>query len=214
MNFYCCIKKNQSGRFTLEAAIIMPVLIFIVSAFAYVGLYLYQRVTIQACAKQAADRASSSWFGNPIEFEAGSAGSKTQGGLKLYRRIFDSDKAEKKEEAALLAGRLLKKRSILKPTYESIRVFVEDGFLTKKIIVQIECNYPLPLRIAGLFGGGKGVAFKSEAVSIVKEPAELIRNTDFLIEFEKDLEKEFPGIREFRQKLTESINKVVESISP
>ena len=108
---------------------------------------------------------------------------------------------------------LLKEGSILKPTYKSIRVLLKMDF-NKEIIVQIECNYPLPLRIAGLFGGGKGVAFKSEAVSIVKEPAELIRNTDFLIEFEKDLEKEFPGIREFRQILTESINKVVESISP
>ncbi len=192
----------------------MPILIFIVSALAYVGLYLYQRVAIQACAKLAADKVSSSWFEKQGEFVTDNAGTKTQDGLKLYRRIFDSDKDKKREEAALYAAGLLKERSILKPTYESIRVFVEDGFLTKKIIVQIKCSYPLPLGIAGLFGGGEGVTVKSEAVSIVKEPAELIRNTDFLIELEKDLEKEFPGIREFRQKLTESINKVIGSISP
>lgn len=212
MYIICRFYKNEDGRFTLEAAIIMPVVIFLVAAVVYFGMFLYQKVTVQACAEQAADTAAASWFSY-----AGliSDDGLLSGSIGLYRRIFDSSEDEKLKKAELTAERLLNKRGLLKPSAVRILASVEQGFFTKKIAVSIKCCYPLPLlRAAGIFQVKREMTIEYEAVSVIKEPAELIRNTDFVIELEKDLEAEFPGIREFREKLTAKIKKVRECINP
>jgi hypothetical protein len=63
-----------------------------------------------------------------------------------------------------------------------------------------------------IFGGSDKVRITATAVSTVNEPAELIRNTDFIIDLERKLEARFPELKKVGDKTRESMNELKERL--
>ena len=62
-----------------------------------------------------------------------------------------------------------------------------------------------------IFGGSDSVRITAKAAA-VNEPAELIRNADFIIDIEKKLEGKFPGLKKAGEKIRETMNDMKERL--
>ena len=54
------IKRRTGGYFTVEAALILPMVILFMTTMLFVGFYVYDRCMLEHCAYEAAVRGSSS----------------------------------------------------------------------------------------------------------------------------------------------------------
>ena len=75
--------------------------------------------------------------------------------------------------------------------------------------MKISSCYNLPLgNFLKLFGGSGMYRINVKAVSVVDEPEELIRTTDFIIDLEKKLEEKFPEIKDLGEKSRNAMNDI------
>ena len=65
------IKRRMGGYFTVEAALILPMVILFMTTMLFVGFYVYDRCMLEHCAYEAAVRGSSSLYrSNEEAYEA------------------------------------------------------------------------------------------------------------------------------------------------
>ncbi|MEK3881971.1 TadE family protein [Paenibacillus sp. PL2-23] len=64
-------REDQRGSFTLEAVTVFPVLLAMVLAFLFLGMYLYQQTIVLYAASVTAERAAFSWDNSNREPETG-----------------------------------------------------------------------------------------------------------------------------------------------
>ena len=83
-------RSDERGSFTLEGAMVFPVLFAMVLAFLFLGMYLYQKVVVFYAASVTSERAAFSWDNSSRDPESGMLPSPRYD--KLYRR-FGSDGA-------------------------------------------------------------------------------------------------------------------------
>ncbi len=200
---------GNRGSITVEASIIVPVVILSIAAVIYMGLLLYQRAVIQSAAVTAAADGAVVWSSGIGEIGTGGISGGSFEKIKLYRRIYDSDGdacLEKIEEyAASLAG----KGELLKPADTTIHAEVQDYAVCRKMVVGITKSYEVPLgRFLRLFGGSGSVTISAKGSSMLDEPVELIRNTDFMIDLEKELEKNNPELKNLGDKARGAMNRI------
>ena len=50
------IKRRMGGYFTVEAALILPMVILFMTTMLFVGFYVYDRCMLEHCAYEAAER--------------------------------------------------------------------------------------------------------------------------------------------------------------
>ncbi|MDD4496054.1 MAG: TadE/TadG family type IV pilus assembly protein [Eubacteriales bacterium] len=200
---------SEKGGFTLEAAIIVPIVLTLILLLISMGLLLCQQAAVQSSAQHAAERGAAVW--NNVSGTIGAGGTDD---YDLYRRIFDRHSAAKIEAVRQYAETLLNSKTILKPASTEVLVEVKSGIADKRISVEIIGIYRIPLiGSLGILQGG-GVRVEAAAEAVIDEPVELIRNTDFIIELEQELEKAFPEIRKLREKLTDTVKDVINRITP
>jgi len=209
-----CIFKRQKGSITVEASIIIPIAILSVIAAMCAGTLLYRRACLQSAADNAAEMGILAWNGAGGDIESGETEISRIGGQGLYRRIFDP---LEKEKEAWLAGYAASEQgapSILGKPERHVSVEVKNCLIFKKLAVTIEETYRPPFgKLAGIFGFGEIYALKAGAEAIVNDPAEFIRNTDFVIDIEKELEKKYPGFGSLADEVRKVMADVKEKIS-
>lgn len=192
------------GSFTVEAAIIVPVVILSISAVIYTGLLLYQKSLTQSAAAAAADAGASAWSSGAHDM--GSSGQHT-GRFELYRRIIDSAGETRLREIEEYAAVLSSANEIITPVDTIVEAAVKDYAVCRKLEVSISKHYAMPLgEVVKMFGGNDRIEINVKAVSNIDEPVELIRNTDFIIDVEKELESKFPALRDIGDKTREKMN--------
>jgi hypothetical protein len=173
---------KEKGSYTIEAAIVMSAILFIIFAIISAFLLLYQNVVMTYVASQAAEQGAVMWTDTSVQMDGSREGEDTQG---YYYRIAELNgesggAAAKKEEIRAWAAERMSEmipNSMVGSGAEEINVSFENTFFQRFVVVEIKKQVNIP--IAGImqyFSDDLNMSVKVRAA--VSEPAEYIRTLD------------------------------------
>lgn len=197
--------SGKDGSITTEASLVVPVVIFCIFAILYFSINLYHRSYLQSVADTAAERGTDSWDNPAKDIRTGRIGINNLNKAGLYWRIYDIYKSDKIRKI---------ENSIDRRKSDKVIVSVQDYIIYKKINVGITGAYRIPIGgYLNNFGLDSVYRPKVQAVSVVCDPAEFIRNADLVLDIEKELEGKYPGFGEAAGKTRDTLKKVREKIA-
>lgn len=186
---------RDDGSFTIEASLLLPMIMFITLLLLFFSLYSYQKSMLLHVGSAAAERAAYNWD-NSYKDAMGTF-SKEQYD-SLYWRIgedhllgslfgqgpeYDSVRVELPDQnggraaSASLPEKKLGQSAAMVPTNMSGAIKYIPGISGRKVTTKLEHLLDLPVLDEILADGGVPVV---EAQSLVVEPAEFIRTVDLL----------------------------------
>ena len=200
-------RKINRGSITVEASIIVPLVILSISAVIYMGLLLYQRSLIQSAAEAAVQAGAQAWVTGTDTIEASGPINADSKNFKLYRRIYDSEKDKRLEKIQDYALALSSRTELIPSFKSTAEAVLTDYAVYRKLEVRIYKHYRMPLgKLMKLFGGDDTVTISAKATSTINDPDEFIRTADLVIDIEKKLENKFPELKRIGDKTRETLN--------
>jgi hypothetical protein len=182
--------KNEQGSFTMEASLVMPVVMLGTVCLLFLGLYIYQKVYVQQLAQIAAERAAYNWNNSHKEPKTGNFNPNETDGL-YWRLTNDSVTdifgfAVPHEPATIQipsdptnsmnkTEMKLAKASNLIPPFLSGTVTYTNHFIDRRVTVSLQKPFYMSNKVFHWYGADM---VKAQASSRVVEPVELIRLTD------------------------------------
>lgn len=202
-----------NGSITVEASIIVPIVILSIAAAIYAGLLLYQRELVHTAASMASEAGAACWASGTAELVTGKPAREGSEEFRLYRRLYDSNKESRLEAIEQYALSLAARNELVKPVESSAEATVKDYAVYRRLEVSISKKYNLPVgKFLKLFGGSDSIVISVKSVSTINEPVELIRTTDFIVDFERKLEDKFPGMKKLGEKTRKAMNDIKDKI--
>jgi|SRR5690625_3391669 len=189
------MRKNEKGMFTLEASLIFPIIFILTISLVLFSLVIYQKVVIYQKAHLIAERASFTWDNSKKEFDTGYFDehqySTMDGGDGLYWRTNSiGQQFIEKILPGGLGGPLEEKRQRARThgsaMYSSGDVeikFPDAVGFDKRIEVTASSDLKLP-DFVNLISDDN---FSTIVTASVKDPMELVRTTDFVVHYAKEV---------------------------
>ncbi len=203
----------EKGSITVEASIVVPIVVLSIICIILVGVILYQRSILQSVADKAVQAGAASWKSLSADSATGKPEMDELADSGLYWRLLEEDREEKTARLEKYAEALLEKRNILKPESSSVAAVIRNYAVYKRLELSIENSYILPGgTVMRLFGSDGKFKLKVTSFAVVDDPAELMRNTDLLVDIEKELENKYPGIKNLGEKTRGILNKMKDSL--
>jgi len=213
MRFTVEDSKNR-GSITVEASLVVPVIILSISAVIYIGLLLYQRALVQSAADMAAEAGADIWALEAGEIGTGKPDAKSFEKNRLYRRIYDTDKGTKLKHIEEYAAKMASRGELLHPAETVAEVVIKDYIVCRKLEVRLTKQYSLPLgNFMKLFGGSGMIEISVKAASSIDEPVELMRSTDFILDMERKLENKYPDIKNLGEKTRNAMSSLKDKLN-
>lgn len=209
------LRTNQDGYFTIEATIVFTTVFFSLLFILFMGMVLYQEVNVQSLAVRASERGSVIYSSRVSDMVSGE---KKLEDFKIrdpYRNVPFMDNGNKKEYKSLLNTYIdqnLGRNSILDGVVnnQGDYVTIQDNLLSKKIRVNIQAGYTLPVdSISQMFGKKGPFEINTTAVSAVVDAPDFIRNVDIATDVVKQT-KFFGSVEQGYSKIKGAIEKVKE----
>ena len=212
MDFTVEGRKNK-GSITVEASIIVPIVILSIAAVIYMGLLLYQRTVIQSAAELAAEAGAAVWASGVSEIGTGKPGPDSFEKIKLYRRLLDSDKETRLAYIEEYAMNAASRNELLHPLESDAEAILKDYVVCRKLEVMVTKYYSMPLgNFLRIFGGSGMIEIRVKATASIDEPVELVRTTDFILDLEKKLENNNPDIKNLGEKTRNAMNEIKDKL--
>jgi hypothetical protein len=178
-------------------------------ALVYTGLLLYQRALLQSAADMAAEKGAAAWSRHGGDLATGKISASGMDDQGLYWRIYDTDKNGALEKIKNYARNLSEDKSLMHSEDSTTDAVIRDYIIYKRLEVTIENRYHIPLGgFLKLFGANDHFTIKVTAYSVIDDPTELIRNTDFIIDVEKELEDKFPSLQNLGEKTRDAFTEI------
>lgn len=189
------MKHCSRGSYTLEAAIVMSTIIFILFAIISAFLLLYQNAVMYYVASKAAQQGSIMWTDTGLSLD-GTVSQDTNG---LYYRLTElaggGGSAEKKAVIQQWAEKELKKRmpgTMVGNGGETVTVQFQNTVFQRLLTVKIDKEVNIPFKkIAQYFS--EDLDLHVSVTAAIAEPAEYIRNIDYAKELTGELWKMVKG---------------------
>ena len=178
------LKENQDGYLTIEVTIIFTTVFFSLLLILFMGMVLYQEVSVQSLAVRTSERGSVIYSSRVSDMESGE---KKLEDFKIrdpYRNVPFMDNGNKKEYKSLLNAYIdknLGRNSILNGVMHNAGdyVTIQDNLLSKKIKVSIQAGYTMPVdSIPKMFGKEGPFEIHTTVVSAVVDSPDFVRNVD------------------------------------
>lgn len=171
---------HEKASTTIEAAIVMSTLLFIIFAIISAFLLLYQNAVMEYVATQAAQQGAVYWADTSVQMDGSRYGKDSNG---LYYRIGEmsggnSTKCAHIKKWAEDKMKSMIPRSIVGSGAEQVNVTFKSGLMQRYVIVEIKKEVNIPFAsIMQYFNDDLNMRVKVQAS--VSEPAEYIRTLDF-----------------------------------
>lgn len=171
---------REKASATIEAAIVMSTLLFIIFAIISAFLLLYQNAVMEYVATQAAQQGAVYWTDTSVQMDGSRSGKDSNG---LYYRIGEmaGGNAAKCDHIKKWAEERMKSmipRSIVGSGAEQVSVTFKSGLMQRYITVEIKKEVNIPFAgIMQYFSDDLDMKVKVQAS--ISEPAEYIRTMDF-----------------------------------
>ncbi len=201
-------KEGSRGSVTVEAAVIVPIVIIGVIVMLYILMLIFQSCVLQITANHIAERAAGMYNKGAAELITGSISPKSISNLGIYRRW--SSELPQKNRLKEEAESLLQKNSVLKSNSIDIEIQEKGTPIARSVNVQLRASYVNPLgELLKIWGLHSKINLTADAKATVKDPAEFIRNTDYVIETAAKI----PVLKEFSGQWQEIIKKIIDYIN-
>lgn len=206
---------KQDGYLTIEATIVFSALFFSLIFILFMGMVMYQNVNLQSVAMRASERGSVVYSSRVKDM---STGVKTLDDFLIrdpYRNVPFMDSGSKADYAAIINTYIngqLGKRDIISGQVKNSGnyVEVEDYLIEKRIKVNIQADYKMPVDgIAEMFGKKGPFAIDTTAVSAVIDSPDFVRNVDLATDVIRQT-KVFGKAQEGYQKIRDALEKVTD----
>jgi hypothetical protein len=194
---------------TVEASLIIPAVIISLIVLVYICFMLYEQSYIKALANTASERGAATWANSSKDMYVEFIDKKGFGSTSLYWRAGEffskDDKLKKFDKINTFVLESISKYSLfdknkgtltLKYTDSKMNVQcdLEDYIIYKKLKVTIEEEYNLPLsNMFKVFGIDMEFKISASSESVVDDPAEFVRNTDFVIDSIREIDQKTGG---------------------
>ena len=171
---------REKASTTIEAAIVMSTLLFIIFAIISAFLLLYQNAVMEYVATQAAQQGAVYWTDTSVQMDGSRSGKDSNG---LYYRISEmsggnSAKCAHIKKWAKDKMKSMIPRSIVGNGAEQVNVTFKSSLMQRYVIVEIKKEVNIPFAsIMQYFNDDLNMRVKVQAS--VSEPAEYIRTLDF-----------------------------------
>ncbi|MCX7920463.1 MAG: pilus assembly protein TadE [Clostridia bacterium] len=184
-------KLSTKGSMTIEACIIVPTVLFCVLSVIYICLLLYQQVYIQSLADRAAQRGAAIWTSPAKDMYIGRITKKDMEDNDPYWSFVDSDKGMKLQKITDYIKLHAESYSVLKSTNVTVDTpELTNYIIYKKLRVTVHQSFKIPLgRMLTTFGLSDEFTLEASAEAVVNEPAEFIRNTDFIVDTGREIDR-------------------------
>jgi hypothetical protein len=208
-----CGASARKGSITVEAAIVIPIVILSIIAIIYIVFIIYQKAIMQVAVDDAASRGATAWDKSFNSLETIKVEKESLGDRGLYWRIYDSEKTSRQQVVTEYLDRRYGRYVILRESGRQSNVELKDYIVYKKLIVTMESSYRLPIDgLLDMFGIGNHYTIKVRSEAVVNEPVEFIRNTDFILDMERKLERRYPALKNLGDKTREVMDKIKNKI--
>ncbi|HHW31921.1 MAG TPA: pilus assembly protein [Clostridiaceae bacterium] len=204
---------SSKGSMTIEASIIMPVIILCVIALLFIPVYLYKQTSLHSMTNKAAERAYVVWRNVNGDMETGKVLKEELNSDSLYRRMYDPFKDIRLETVRSFIESKLSKKVVFPGNKANegpeAEITLKDNLILKNLDLTVKDTVGIfTENYLGLFDPGKNYSFNSSSTAFIYDPAEFIRNVDFLVEIKKELEKEYPELQDTSGKLKERLKDI------
>lgn len=199
--------RNNRGSMTIEATLIMSVLVLVLVGIVFAFLLMYQKTLLSQAAANAAQQGAEIWVDPRRDMSRGLTGEDEKLKLgELYGALVDfgteyevtlnvlNDAGKAPEQGKGVQEQKLNKirqmvcdelyRGLLKPKDTKLRIDFGNTVLERKITVTVQQEIKIPLGgIMNLFGNKETITLTGTGTSVVADPAEYIRNLDLGLEY-------------------------------
>jgi hypothetical protein len=201
-------KQSNRGSIAVEAALIVPIVIIAIFVVIYIMLIIFQSCMMQITADNIAERVAATYYNDNVSFISGLNSKDNIANLVLYRRWFSNTSFQQNEFKAA-ALKTLQQRSVLMGQ-STLDIKQSGNIINRKITVLICCDYNNPIgALTALWGLSNKISLKARAEATVDDPAEFIRNADFVVETVSKV----PVISDFEDKWQEIVRKIIAYIN-
>lgn len=137
--------KKSKGMLTIEAALVMPLVIYIVFIMISTFLFIYTRVYVALSTNHVVNIATAQWYSTGSDFDVS-----TTGGSIIGQAIGLSSSTSKKEE--IIEEKIIekiKKGSPMKVDIKDVDAKTFNYLIGQRLSIKVSCDYKLP--VAGVF---------------------------------------------------------------
>lgn len=206
--------KDERGSFTVEASLIFPIIFLCIIAVIYICILLYQMVLIQTAADVSAERGAATWSNPEKKISSGMIEKSGINAGGLYWRLFDIHKEKKKSRLGNYLESHIGRYDILKGSYKVSEPDIIDYVVYKKLSLDIEGEYDIPAgTLLKAFGFRDCILLKVHSEAVINEPVEFIRNTDFIMDVEKEAEQKSEGAKKLGDSVRGIMKKMVDALA-
>ncbi|QGH34092.1 hypothetical protein GI584_08695 [Gracilibacillus salitolerans] len=194
-NKWKMLRKDEKGMFTIEASLVFPIIFITTIALILFSLVIYEKVVIYQKAQLIAERTSFTWDNSYKDFDTGefpiNAYTTMDNGDGLYWRTnFIGKQFIEKVFPNRLKGagddKIERARTEGSAMFTSGDVQIEEpsalGF-DRRVKVTVNGNLKLPDFVDLL----ADQEFTAKTSASIKDPVELIRTTDFIVHYGKEV---------------------------
>lgn len=221
---------ENNGSITVEASLIVPLIILAIVAVLFICILLYQYSYLQTVSNEVAERGAACW-GNISKMgtsndvfivESGELNSPQELlNSQLYWRITKTSEEDKIKSLKEFTLYKLSKNNILESEISNLSIkdiedegdrvdiWLKDYIIYKELNVVIKDSYKIPLGdTLKIFGLDNKYNIRVHSKAVIDDPLEFIRNTDFITDALKEYEKTAAILERFK----ESMDKIKENI--
>ncbi|MFP4697753.1 MAG: TadE family protein [Eubacteriales bacterium] len=209
-------QKCSQGSFTVEASLIMPIVIFVIISLIYMGFYMHDVAYLQSVANNASMKSAKAMAYKNREIDEGNiVYSDIDDRVNIYWRF--SNKSYREIESSVKAyivekigskcfGVPMNKDSAL----SNINIkLIKERVMNKYITIQLESNFQTPFDfIPRLLNGGEELKITVKSKSVMPDASEFIRNTTLIDQISDDVKV----LREAKNIYEKYVNEVIETL--
>lgn len=189
------IHKRSKGSFTVEAALVMPVIFMVIFSLMYMSLILHDKVVLQSVAEEALVRCN----------QICQKPSDIMSSQIYYNRLLDvsllgSEKEKHKDEVAYYIQQALK-RTLVLCEMGSMNIVIEEDYCQVEITADSKIHLPMVLKAVG-----KNTQIKVEEERKYHNPGNFARQTEAIMGTVEQI-KGMDRILEFLQKVNDFLGK-------
>ncbi|MDY4112425.1 MAG: TadE family protein [Roseburia sp.] len=187
MKKYARLNDESGAVQVVEAALVYPIVIFVVILFIFLGNLFYQQAKIDAIAVRGAEYLAR-MYSHPLLRGSTLPTNSTQVDVQPYRYLFGSSEAE--AQAKEYVSELLNSTGSGMFSGMETNATIKTCKIKNYVVYQtacIEIEYSIDLAPIKLLGGISLFRCSSATVTAADDPAEFIRNIDMIMDYSDQL---------------------------
>jgi len=199
----------EKGSLTVEAAVVVPIAVITVILLVYMSVLWVHHSNLTSLSHRASEICAASWNDMGRDIETGRIEKSSLGKESLYRRLWDAKRQDRIDRVKEYIMRKAGDYRILRPVDVKVDVRFKDCIIYKAVEVSIENTYKIPVSgFFRIFGINENYVIHARSESVIKDTEEFIRNTDLIIDIERELEERNPELKKLGDKARQTLEDI------